>query len=97
MRLIIATRSTALPDARLIFVCVRMIVKTVCAREDVAFMFVAATVRAFVPESSSLAMASYEPTAERVRSSTKKPLSRPMRTGRLSPLDRSKRSRTFSL
>ena len=56
MRLMTATLSLAVPAARSTRVCVSTIWKMVCARDDVAFMAVLATVRALVPASISCAM-----------------------------------------
>jgi hypothetical protein len=58
MRLMSDVLSVALPAAASTLVCVKLSWKMVCAREEVAFMFVAATVRALVPASISFAMAS---------------------------------------
>ena len=56
IRLMMATLSFAVPAARSTLVCVRMIWKMVCARDEVAFMAVDATVRALLPASMSLEM-----------------------------------------
>ena len=50
------TLSVALPASTSTFVCVSTIWKMVCARDDVAFICVDATVRALVPASISLSI-----------------------------------------
>ena len=54
--------------------CLTVIVMRVCARDEVAFIWVAATVREAVPASISRLMASYEPTAFSLLPSTYVPL-----------------------
>ena len=51
-------------------VCTTRIVTTVCARLDVAFICVDATVRELVPVSMHFSISLYDPTAARLRPST---------------------------
>ena len=55
-------------------ICLTVMAMIVCAREDVAFIWVAATVRLAVPASISRLIASKEPTALAFDPSTKVPL-----------------------
>ena len=54
-------------------ICLTEIVMTVCAREEVAFIWVAATVREAVPASISALIRSNESTAFALQPSTKVP------------------------
>jgi hypothetical protein len=73
---------------------VRRSVKTACEREDVSFMFVAATVRALLPSSIRFIISSYERTTSLLRSSTYGPSAGCSRTRRFPVFFGFSRSRT---